>query len=136
MDKWEYQNKPCYLENRAVSELCKWMTACTCFDFQLPGKCWANRQIARCTETENGCSNNFMHNTFWAISPSLASSQSQKEDSLAIFLEENYSRYLASFTLNLLYFSDLVKNQQNIILIQQDAWRQIIEVYVPNSKPT
>ena len=40
----------------------------------------------------------------------------KKEDSLAIFLEENYS-----FTLNLLYFSDLVKNQQNIILIQQDA---------------
>ena len=30
MDKWEYQNKPCYLENRGVRELCKRRTACTC----------------------------------------------------------------------------------------------------------
>ena len=44
-----------------------------------------NRQIARRTETENGCSNNFVRNTFLAISPSLPSSQSQKEDSVAIF---------------------------------------------------
>ena len=29
MDKWEYQNKPCYLENRAISEPCKQRTACT-----------------------------------------------------------------------------------------------------------
>ena len=79
-----------------------------------------NRQIARRTETENGCSNNFVRNTFLAISPSLPSSQSQKEDSVAIFLflEENY---LGTFTFNLLYFSYLVKNQENIILIQQDS---------------
>ena len=31
MDKWEYQNKPCYLENRVVRELCKWRTACVGF---------------------------------------------------------------------------------------------------------
>jgi hypothetical protein len=31
MDKCEHQNKPCYLENRVVSELCKWRTACICF---------------------------------------------------------------------------------------------------------
>ena len=37
------------------------------------------------------------------------------------FLEENYSRDLVSFNFNLLYFSDLVKNQENITLIQQDA---------------
>ena len=29
MDKWEYQNKPCFLENRVVREPCKWRTACT-----------------------------------------------------------------------------------------------------------
>ena len=29
MDKWEYQNKPCYLENRVVREPCKQRTACT-----------------------------------------------------------------------------------------------------------
>ena len=29
MDKWEYQNKPCCLENCVVRELCKRRTACT-----------------------------------------------------------------------------------------------------------
>ena len=29
MDKWEYQNKPRYLENRVVREPCKQRTACT-----------------------------------------------------------------------------------------------------------
>ena len=29
MDKYEYQNKPCYLENRVVRETCKQRTACT-----------------------------------------------------------------------------------------------------------
>ena len=29
MDKWQYQNKLCYLENRVVRELCKHRTACT-----------------------------------------------------------------------------------------------------------
>ena len=28
MDKWEYQNKPCYLENRVVTESCKQRTVC------------------------------------------------------------------------------------------------------------
>ena len=28
MDKWEYQNKLCYLENRVVRESCKQRTAC------------------------------------------------------------------------------------------------------------
>ena len=28
MDKWEYQNKPCYLENRVAREPCKQRTAC------------------------------------------------------------------------------------------------------------
>ena len=28
MDKWEYQNKPCYLENHVVREPCKQRTAC------------------------------------------------------------------------------------------------------------
>ena len=32
MDKQEYQNKPCYLENRFVREPCKRRTAaCSCF---------------------------------------------------------------------------------------------------------
>ena len=39
MDKWEYQNKPCYLENRVVREPCKWRTACTCI---LCHNCWTN----------------------------------------------------------------------------------------------
>ena len=29
MDKWEYQNKPCHLENSVVRELCKRRTACS-----------------------------------------------------------------------------------------------------------
>ena len=29
MNKWEYQNKPCYLENSVVREPCKQRTACT-----------------------------------------------------------------------------------------------------------
>ena len=29
MDKWEYLNKPCYLENHVVRELCKRRTNCT-----------------------------------------------------------------------------------------------------------
>ena len=28
MDKWEYQKKPCYLENRVIREPCKQRTAC------------------------------------------------------------------------------------------------------------
>ena len=31
MDKWEYQNKPCYLENSNVKEPCKRKTACIFF---------------------------------------------------------------------------------------------------------
>ena len=31
MDKWEYQNKPSYLENRVIREPFKRRTACTCF---------------------------------------------------------------------------------------------------------
>ena len=33
LDKWEYQNKPCYLENRVVREPCKQRTACINFIF-------------------------------------------------------------------------------------------------------
>ena len=31
MDKWEYQNKQCYLENRVVREPCKQRTACNMY---------------------------------------------------------------------------------------------------------
>ena len=38
MDKWDYQNKPRYLENRVVREPCKQRTACTYF--KLVGNNW------------------------------------------------------------------------------------------------
>ena len=39
MDKWEYQNKPCYLENRVVREPCKRRTACIRWESHLLGSC-------------------------------------------------------------------------------------------------
>ena len=39
MDKWDYQNKPCYLENRVVRELCKRRTACITFFNVLSWNC-------------------------------------------------------------------------------------------------
>ena len=37
MDKGEYQNKPCYLENHVVREPCKWRTACICLYSKVSG---------------------------------------------------------------------------------------------------
>ena len=46
MDKWEYQDKPCYLENHVVREPCKQRTACIRFAwnqsifYQFKWLCW------------------------------------------------------------------------------------------------
>ena len=60
MGKWEYQNKPCYLQNCVVRELCKRRTACIRFDFFMsikPGsgtrkdKTWKTSSL--CTSQES-----------------------------------------------------------------------------------
>ena len=44
MDKWEYQNKPCYLENRVAREMCKRRTACIMYPVY-QSKCSVKTQL-------------------------------------------------------------------------------------------
>ena len=67
MDKWEYQNRSCHLENRVVRERCKQRTACT------NKKSWnfmsgsANFEKERGGKEDESCCMLFLHKKMFEI---------------------------------------------------------------------